>query len=343
LVFKARRRENIMQILRRNDAMRWLLTVFLVLSVSISTCYAEATDTITVTFYHTSDIHENSANFPHVAPFIRDKKEKNSNVLFLDSGDWLNKGDLTPLNTRGEAIAAMMQASMYDAVIPGNHDFTVGIKRLLELLDKYSLPLLSANCVWAKNMIPKNLPPYRIYALDGVTVAIIGTAGEPYGDLEGLLQVRYMSNEIVESIRSLVSELDEKADIIVLMTHLGVPTDRELARALPRIDLIAGGHHHRIFKTLVFDEESQTVIQHSGCCGEYVGEIVLKWDGEKIVDRKVQVIKITPEMPKSNELEAMRKKYMSTLPGYWECLQRGDSYSTCAPRAIRRMLRGKRQ
>jgi 5'-nucleotidase len=218
-----------MQIFRRSDAIRCLLTVFFVclltvffvLSVSISTCYAEASDTVTVTFYHTSDVHENSANFPHIAPFIREKKEKNSNVLFLDSGDWLNKGDLTPLNTRGEAIAAMMQASMYDAVIPGNHDFTFGSKRLLELVDKYSLPLLCANCVWAKNMIPKNLPPYRIYALDGVKVAVIGTAGEPFGDLEGLLEVRWMSNEIVESIRSLVSELEKKADIIVLITHLG--------------------------------------------------------------------------------------------------------------------------
>jgi 2',3'-cyclic-nucleotide 2'-phosphodiesterase (5'-nucleotidase family) len=332
-----------MQIFRRSDAIRCLLTVFFVLSVSISTCYAEASDTVTVTFYHTSDVHENSANFPHIAPFIREKKEKNSNVLFLDSGDWLNKGDLTPLNTRGEAIAAMMQASMYDAVIPGNHDFTFGSKRLLELVDKYSLPLLCANCVWAKNMIPKNVPTYRIYPLDGVTVAVIGIAGPPgFADVDGLLEVRSMSNEITESIRNLVRDLDEKADIIVLMTHLGVPTDRELARALPRIDLIAGGHHHRTFKALVFDEESQTVIQHSGCCGDYVGEIVLKWDGEKIVDRKVQVIKITSDMPKSTELEAMRKKYMSTLPGYWECLQGGDSYSTCATRAIKRKLRGKK-
>jgi 2',3'-cyclic-nucleotide 2'-phosphodiesterase (5'-nucleotidase family) len=232
---------------------------------------------------------------------------------------------------------------MYDAVIPGNNDFSFGSKRTLELVDKYSLPLLCANCVWAKNMIPKSFPPYRIYALDGLTVAVIGIAGPPgFADEDGLLEVRPMSNEITESIRKLVRVLDEKADIIVLMTHLGVPTDQELARALPRIDLIAGGHQHMTFKTPVFDEESQTVIQHSGSHGESVGEIVLKWDGEKIVDRKVRVIKITPEMPKSTEVETMRKKYMSTLPGYWECLQGGDTYSRCESRAVRRKLRGKK-
>jgi 2',3'-cyclic-nucleotide 2'-phosphodiesterase (5'-nucleotidase family) len=167
--------------------------------------------------------------------------------------------------------------------------------------------------------------------------------GSHYKDVDGLLEVRWRSNEIVESIRSLVSDLDGRADIIVLMTHLDGGTDRVLARALPRIDLIAGGHDHTlIFHTLVFDEESQTVIQHSGCCGEYVGGIVLKWDGEKIVDRKVQVINITPDMPKSTELEAIRKKYMSTLPGYWECLQRGEDYTICATRASKRKFKGTR-
>jgi 2',3'-cyclic-nucleotide 2'-phosphodiesterase (5'-nucleotidase family) len=95
------------------------------------------------------------------------------------------------------------------------------------------------------------------------------------------------------------------------MTHLGQKKDRELARALPRIDLIAGGHSHDTFDTMVFDEQVQTVIQHSGVWGFTVGEIILTWDGKKIVNRKARVIKITPDMPKSAELEAMRKSYLS--------------------------------
>ncbi len=313
-----------MKIITRIGIKRWIFTAFFLLSVSISTCYAEATDTVTVTFYHTSDIHESSVNLPQIARRIRDQKEKDSNVLFLDSGDRFNKGDLTPLKTRGEAMSAMMQGMLYDAVIPGNHDFTFGSKRLLELADKYSLPLLCANCVWVGNMKTEYAPPYKIYALDGVTVAIIGTAGSfthfgPAGykrdDVDGLLEVRWETSEIIESIRSIVIDLEKKADIIVLMTHLGQKADRELARALPRIDLIAGGHRHDTFNTLVFDEQTQTVIQHSGSHGIYVGEIILKWDGEKIVDRKARVIKITPDMPKSTELEAMRKSYLSKLSG----------------------------
>jgi 5'-nucleotidase len=313
-----------MKIIARIGIMRWIFTAFFILSVSISTYYAEAADTITVTFYHTSDLHETSANLPQIARLVRDQKEKDTNVLFLDCGDRYNYGDLTPLKTRGEAMSAMIQAMSYDAVVPGNHDITFGSKRFLELVDKYSLPLLCANCVWAGDMKPNNVPLYKIYELDGVTVAIIGTAGSlthfgPAGyknkDADGLLEVRWETSEIVESIKSMVIELEKKADIIVLMTHLGPKEDRQIAQALPRIDLIAGGHTHDFFYTLVFDEQTQTVIQHSGTGGVVVGEIILTWNGEKIVDRKARLIKITPDMPKSAELDVMRKSYLSKTSG----------------------------
>jgi len=255
-----------MKIIARIGAIRWIFAAFFLLSVSISTYYAAAADTVTVTFYHTSDLHENSANLPQIARLVRDKKEKDSNVLFLDCGDRYNNGDLTPLKTRGEAMTAMIQAMSYDAVVPGNHDITFGSKRFLELVDKYSLPLLCANCVWIGDMKPKNVPSYKIYELDGVTVAIIGTAGSlthfgPAGyknkDEDGLLEIRWETSEVVESIRSMASDLDKKADIIVLMTHLGPKEDRKIAQALPRIDLIAGGHTHDTFDTMVFDEQTQ--------------------------------------------------------------------------------------
>lgn len=300
--------------------MRWIFAAVFFLSVFISTYYAEAADTVTVTFYHTSDLHEQSANLPQIARLVREQKEKDSNVLFLDSGDRFNKGDLAPLKTRGEAMSAIVQAMPYDALIPGGQDITFGSKRFLELVDKYSLPLLCANCVWTGNMKPKNVIPYKIYELNGVTVAIIGITGSIshqtatgiiMKDVDGLLEVRWETSEIIESIKSILIDLNEKADIIVLMTHLGQKTDRDLARALPRIDLIAGGHTHDTFDTMVFDEQSQTVIQHSGVWGFTVGEVILTWDGEKIVDRKTRVIKISSDMPKSAELEAMRKSYLS--------------------------------
>jgi len=285
---------------------RWILPT-LVVCLFVSAAYGQAAKTTTVTFYHTSDLHEHSKPLPQIARFVAEEKKEDSNVLFLDTGDWCNKGDLTPLNTRGEAIVEMMAASKYDAVIAGNHDFSFGAKRLAELVDKYSTPLLAANCEWAEKIKPRNVAPYKILKLDGVTVGIIGTAPPFTGDEKGP-SVKILP--IARAVLPRIAELTDKVDIIVLMTHIGPPEDRKLARALPRVDVIFGGHHHHRFSKLNYDKPTQTVIQHSGAFGGHLGKVVLTWDGSKIVARKAELIKVTPDMPRDKTVQAVADKYL---------------------------------
>jgi len=94
------------------------------------------------------------------------------------------------------------------------------------------------------------------------------------------------------------------------MTHLGTEEDRKLARAIPQVDIIFGGHYHKKFAKLNFDKQSQTIIQHSGCFGECIGEVVIEWDGEEIVDRKSRLLRIVKEMPESDKVNAIRRKYV---------------------------------
>lgn len=147
-------------------------------------------------------------------------------MLFVDSGDWCNKGDLTALQTRGEVIAAMLGACKYDAMIPGNHDYSFGTKRLAELIDRFSLPVVAANCVWHNDTHPKNAVPYRLFEIEGVTVAIIGTATPIWAqDFDTLLEIRPMP----ESLYEVATKLNEQTDIIVLLTHVGVLEDEKIA------------------------------------------------------------------------------------------------------------------
>jgi 2',3'-cyclic-nucleotide 2'-phosphodiesterase (5'-nucleotidase family) len=297
---------------------REILGLCLICSVLAATCAVEpakepsreSAETVTATFYHTSDLHEHSAPIARIARFVEEQRAKHSNVVFLDTGDWCNLGDLTALGTRGEAIVAMMSACGYDAVIPGNNDYSHGADRLAELVDKYSVPLVLANCEWPEAIEPENVLPYRILELDGVTLAVIGTATPDMGYAKGPL---FTVHPIVESVKELATELEGKADILVLLTHLGPEQDRRLARAIPNVDIIFGGHYHRKFAELNFDEESQTVIHHSGCFGEYLGDVVIEWNGEEIVNRKSRLVKIVDEMPKSDEVNAVQEKYVQNL------------------------------
>jgi 2',3'-cyclic-nucleotide 2'-phosphodiesterase (5'-nucleotidase family) len=286
--------------------------VFCVLLVTLSLLITVAivgnAKTVSVTFYHTADIHENSEPLVRIAGFIEARKKEYQNVLFVDSGDWCNKGDLTALQTRGEAIAAMLGACTYDAMIWGNHDYSFGTKRLAELIDRFSLPVVAANCVWPNDTAPKNAVPYRIFELDGVTVAIIGTATPISTQMvDSLLEI----HPIRESIHGIVDGLRKQADIIVLLTHVGKWYDERFAKALPNVDIIFGGHDHITMNKLTLAPDTDTVIQHSGAYGQVIGELTVTWNGSSIVDRKLRLIYITDEKPESETVAEIREKYLS--------------------------------
>jgi 2',3'-cyclic-nucleotide 2'-phosphodiesterase (5'-nucleotidase family) len=287
---------------------RQVVFIFVALSLLITVSAAGKSKTVSVTFYHTADIHEHSVPLVRIAGFIEARKQESQNVLFVDSGDWCNKGDLTALQTRGEAIAAMLGTCKYDAMIPGNHDYSFGTKQLAELIDRFSLPVVAANCVWQNDTQPKNAVPYRLFELDGVTVAIIGTATPIWAqEFDTLLEIRPMPG----SLHDVVAKLKERADIIVLLTHVGVWEDEKLAQALPDVDIIFGGHDHMRYDELRFAPNTDTVIRHSGAMGQFIGELTITWNGKKIADRKLRLVRITDQLPESSTVAAIREKYLS--------------------------------
>ncbi len=116
---------------------------------------------------------------------------------------------------------------------------------------------------------------------------------------------------IADTVGKAVEELAGKADIIVLLTHRGVPADREIIRVVPRLDIVFGGHHHKKFRKLDFDKKTETVLQHSGFFGDVLGEVTVTWDGGKITGRRARLITITDEMPASPKVKAIAEKYLS--------------------------------
>jgi 5'-nucleotidase len=285
-----------------------LVVVLLLLSCASQQREGEEQAWVSVTFYHTSDIHENSKHLPRIARFVESRKKDDPNVLFVDSGDWFNKGDLTKLRTRGEAIVAILSACNYDAMIPGNHDYSFGTLRLAELIDGFSLPVVAANCIWPEDIKPEYAVPYRIFKLEGVTVAVVGTATPiSIQQVDSLLEIM----PIEESISNVVAELEESTDIIVLLTHVGVWRDTQLAESLPGVDIIFGGHDHMRFRELKIADGTDIVIQHSGWAGEYIGELTVTWDGKEIVDRKLRLMDVTDDLPESTAVAKVCEKYLS--------------------------------
>ena len=229
--------------------------------------------------------------YAKIATVIEYAKSVSDSVLVLDAGDTFHGTNAATI-TEGESIALLMNGA-YDALTPGNHDFNYGVDRLLELDAMTDFPFLSANVTKAGEFL---FQPYKIFDFHGVKVAVFGltTPETSYKthpkNIEGVYfdqpPVEYLANpasygkvSLAETARLLqagVDMLNQEADIVIGLVHLGVDKESEitselLAQNINGIDIIIDGHSHtELPKGLVVNG---TVIAQTGNYGKNVGVI----------------------------------------------------------------------
>jgi 5'-nucleotidase / UDP-sugar diphosphatase len=188
----------------------------------------------------------NAGGFPALATAVRRIRQQRGaeNVLLVDGGDTFSD-DLLGNLTQGEAIIRLMNATGYQLMALGNHDFDYGSQRTRQLQELADFPMRAANVVEKESRQPFLGDPSLVLEagsgrLGFLTLSYHNTpkTGNPknYADLE------FLSG--VEAIRLHLADLRRRADVIVVLSHQGTAMDRILAREVPGIDLIIGGHSH---------------------------------------------------------------------------------------------------
>jgi 2',3'-cyclic-nucleotide 2'-phosphodiesterase (5'-nucleotidase family) len=215
--------------------------------------------------YHTSDLHDHRG----FAPRLRELRAAQPGLLF-DSGDSL-RGSQTVYYPR-EPILADLAAAGYDAQGLGNREFHYLFAALRARADRAQHPLVCSNLSDARN---RPLPFARelLFARDGWQVRVFSLlvvqypAGSPW---ERIFGWRFL--DPLETAARIAEETPDDTVLIVL-SHLGLRADRLLASAVPRLDLILGGHSH---DTLFAPEYTGRVpIVHAGPYGAFVSQTEL--------------------------------------------------------------------
>jgi 5'-nucleotidase len=67
-----------------------------------------------------------------------------------------------------------------------------------------------------------------------------------------------------------------EGDLLVVLSHVGLALDRKLAAAVPRIDLVLGGHSHDTLREPAY--VGDVPIVHAGPYGAYVSQTELAYD-----------------------------------------------------------------
>jgi len=195
-------------------------------------------------------------------------------MLFVDSGDSFFSASRISENRKDqELLRAKLIAEAYkkmklDVFTPGERDFAAGIEVLRELEKLSGATFLSSNLVTSdgKELFKKS----HIIERGGMSVGLFSLASEKA--LEGVEGVKVLpplsvAKEIVSGLR------EKKVSAIVLLSHMGLPEERELASKV-EVNVISGAHSldilsepHFVGKAAILQPQNQ---------GQQIGQLRLK-------------------------------------------------------------------
>jgi 2',3'-cyclic-nucleotide 2'-phosphodiesterase (5'-nucleotidase family) len=259
----------------------WLLNKGLLglLLVSLSQASAQGAD---LTILHFNDVYEiESVNdgalggAARIATLVKEYADKNPLILF--SGDTLSPSIMSTLFKGSQMIDVYNRLGL-DYTVWGNHEFDYGPEIALQRAGESNFPWLSTNLLESTTGEPLAGGVHSaLTEWQGTKVGLIGLVNDWRNLTSAGDNAQYV--DYIPAAQAAVEELKAQgAELIIALTHMDMADDRELATAVPEIDLILGGHDHDPMHEVV----NGTLIWKTGSDFKTLGELkVFKVPGQK--------------------------------------------------------------
>ncbi len=221
---------------------------------------------ITVTFVQINDVYEIAAmqggkvgGMARVATLKKRELEMNPNTYMVMAGDFLSPSVYNSLKhegkrIRGKQMVESLNSAGLDIAVFGNHEFDIKEDELQDRINESTFQWVSSNTFhktksgvspFVKTTSAGSEPFPETYIIDvedaDGTKAKIGFIGLtlPFNKAE---YVTYTDEFAVAE--KLYNQLKDSCDAVIAITHLAVEEDSVLARRIPGLALIMGGHEH---------------------------------------------------------------------------------------------------
>ena len=197
--------------------------------------------------------------FARCASCIRQWRKEAPDSLLVDVGD-VYQGTAESLNNGGNLMIGLFNRLGYDAWTLGNHDFDWGPESLEKNLTLSQSPILTGNLErggkrpGALEGAWKAVKPWIMREVGGFRVALIGlvTPGLPYWLAPETLGGVSPTDPAESLKRSIAEAKSAKADVIVVMGHMGWRNEddyanpvREILKQGHGVDVFLAGHTHQ--------------------------------------------------------------------------------------------------
>lgn len=263
--------------------------------------------------YHTNDLHSHFENWPRIFEFLQERRkwheEVGEDIYLFDIGDHVDLSHPYTEATKGKINTDLLEKGQYDAVTIGNNEgITLPYEALDHLYSDASFDILVANLYKKNGERPAWCKPYQMYETKmGTKIGVIGVTAF-FQKLYELLG--WNLSDPLEALQEQVKILRNEADIIVLLSHLGINDDEWIANNIPDIDIILGAHTHHVFhEGKVIGNSLQGA---AGKFGYYVGHVEIEVDdkSKRLIQKKARLYDSSDLPEASHEKTIIENLYL---------------------------------
>ena len=227
----------------------------------------------------------------------------------MDAGDFFGiAGEQDSL--KSGFMVQMMDRLDYNVVTIGERELSFGQGFLLDTFKKTKIDLVSANLVFADTKKPFT-KPYVIKKVGSVRVAFTGLIGKDMAWRKHEGDKELTALDPIETAKTLIPELKKKADVIVVLSHLGLTDSQKLTIEVPGIDVMVFGHLVGLSKQVV---QTQGVINvRGGERGQYIPSIHLAVQDGKIASYDGEVVTLDDKIPPDDNMNHLVDTFQDDL------------------------------
>ncbi len=240
--------------------------LFLFILTFLLSCTKKDTK-INLTILQLNDVYEIAAleggkigGLARVENLHKQLLEENPNTILVMAGDFLNPSLIGTLKSNGERIRGkqmieVMNAMNFDLVCFGNHEFDLKYSDLQKRLNESNFQWISTNSFYRATN--GKLSPFFVLQ-DSTKIRIPRTVTMDFHNKDGAkLKIGFIAptinsnpkdyvdyGDFYEDSKNAYNSIKDKTDFVIGLTHLQQNQDEMIAKMLPKIPLIMGGHEH---------------------------------------------------------------------------------------------------
>ncbi|WP_269618543.1 metallophosphoesterase [Zhongshania sp. BJYM1] len=227
-------------------------------------CEAGGTEQ-SVRFIHVADLHSRFGYREQLYSRIKaahlQALREEPYTVFTNGGDDFEKGTVAEQLSSGSATIAATKAMAFDVRVVGNHDYAWGPEQLLEYSQDDSAVVLASNTWYTGSSGEFAAVDFATVNVGCIKIGFFGMTSVPWNELDEPVEsapipdfiADFSMNWSWQSVaQSIVGRYRGDVDYMVMLSHMGLGPDEDLAAKVSGVDLVLGGHTHggESFETL---------------------------------------------------------------------------------------------